>query len=154
MLCPSDNEGKESTGHGGKKKRIYPYSCSRRQHDRSGAWKAYYGPLPGAEPASGTEDAGDDTGTGAGGGIPVLAHPGQQQNFSVIPDLVCEGLWGIEKNHPSNSREDRKNIQELAQRYGLFCTGGSDYHGLYEAKGADLGDFLSENHIEKTGRRL
>lgn len=88
------------------------------------------------------------------GGLPVLAHPGQQQNFSVIPDLVCEGLWGIEKNHPSNSREDRKNIQELAQRYGLFCTGGSDYHGLYEANGADLGDFLSENRIEKTGRRL
>lgn len=69
----------------------------------------------------------------------MLAHPGQQDNFSVIPGLVAAGLSWIEWNHPSNGGEDRKKIMSYAGEYGLFLTGGSDFHGRYEREGADLG---------------
>lgn len=73
------------------------------------------------------------------GGLPVLAHPGQQQNFDLVAELAAEGLAGIERNHPANTRRHRELISELAQSYGLFCTGGSDFHGEYEARPSGLG---------------
>lgn len=63
------------------------------------------------------------------GGKAVLAHPGQQQNFILIDKFVSVGLKGVEYNHHSNSPEDKKIIAERAKKYGLFLTGGSDYHG-------------------------
>ena len=41
----------------------------------------------------------------ADGGIPVLAHPGQQDNFYLLPKLVEAGVKGIEYNHPSHNEE-------------------------------------------------
>lgn len=68
----------------------------------------------------------------ADGGWAVLAHPGQQQNFDLIPLLAGAGLWGVELCHPSHSPADRQKIARLAAAYGLACTGGSDFHGAYE----------------------
>ena len=34
------------------------------------------------------------------GGVAVLAHPGQLDNFSALPELVDCGLQGIEAYHP------------------------------------------------------
>jgi len=79
------------------------------------------------------------------GGLSVLAHPGQQQNFKLIPELVKAGLDGIELNHQANSEKDRGKIQGYANRYDLFLTGGSDYHGKYERYPVGIGDFLSED---------
>lgn len=78
------------------------------------------------------------------GGLAVLAHSGQQQNFSLIPRLVQEGLDGLELNHPANSEKDKKVIRDYAQEYGLFLTGGSDYHGKYEPDSPGIGSCLSE----------
>ncbi|MCI6887118.1 MAG: PHP domain-containing protein [Lachnospiraceae bacterium] len=78
------------------------------------------------------------------GGLPVLAHSGQQQNFCLVPELVEHGLAGLELNHHANSEKDRKIIQELADRYGLFLTGGSDFHGIYEPKICSVGSYLAE----------
>lgn len=78
------------------------------------------------------------------GGLAVLAHSGQQQNFALIPRLVREGLNGLERNHPANSSQDRKTIREYAERFRLFLTGGSDYHGVYEASSGEIGCCLSE----------
>ena len=78
------------------------------------------------------------------GGLAVLAHPGQQQNFKLIPYLVRSGLDGLEFNHFSNSRKDKEVILDYANRHNLFLTGGSDYHGKYEPQPFGLGDFLSE----------
>ena len=64
-------------------------------------------------------------------GYPVLAHPGQQKNYSVIPFLMQAGLMGIEYLHPAHTVEDRSRINELSDTYGLFMTGGSDFHGIY-----------------------
>jgi len=77
------------------------------------------------------------------GGIAVLAHPGKQQNFEIIPGLVVAGLDGLELNHHSNSSKDKEIILDYAGRYGLFLTGGSDYHGRYEPQPFGIGDFLS-----------
>jgi predicted metal-dependent phosphoesterase TrpH len=78
------------------------------------------------------------------GGQAVLAHPGQQQNFYMIPELVRLGLRGLELNHPSNSPSDKGILREYAQKHRLFLTGGSDYHGIFERPDVGVGDYLSE----------
>lgn len=77
------------------------------------------------------------------GGFAVLAHPGQQKNFEIIKRLKDCGLDGLEYAHPSNDGEDRCQIRELGERFGLFLTGGSDYHGLYEQRPSVLGSQLA-----------
>ncbi len=67
----------------------------------------------------------------ADGGLAVLAHPGQFDNYEAIPALVDAGLSGIEKYHPDHDCRDTQLCEELAARYNLFCTGGSDYHGRF-----------------------
>ncbi|NCC67338.1 MAG: PHP domain-containing protein [Clostridia bacterium] len=78
------------------------------------------------------------------GGLAVLAHSGQQQNFDLIPELVKHGLDGLELNHHSNSEKDKAIIRGYAEKFGLFMTGGSDYHGRYEPQPFGIGDFLSD----------
>jgi len=78
------------------------------------------------------------------GGLAVLAHPGQQRNLYLIQALAGHGLDGIELNHHANSPENRTTILDYANRYGLFLTGGSDYHGRFESHHFGIGDFLSE----------
>jgi predicted metal-dependent phosphoesterase TrpH len=66
------------------------------------------------------------------GGIPVLAHPGVLQQ-SIVPDLVSCGLMGLEAFHPYHSVETSDYYCDLAEKYNLLITGGSDCHG--QAKG-------------------
>ena len=65
------------------------------------------------------------------GGVPVLAHPGQLNSWDLVPDLVKAGLMGIEAFHPDHTEADEERVFELARTYGLFVTGGSDFHGRY-----------------------
>lgn len=65
------------------------------------------------------------------GGLAVLAHPGQQDTLDIVPELVSNGLDGIELNHSDNSPKDRKRIRQLAKDFSLILTGGTDYHGKY-----------------------
>jgi phosphoribosyl 1,2-cyclic phosphate 1,2-diphosphodiesterase len=76
------------------------------------------------------------------GGASVLAHPGQQGNFSSISMLVRAGLDGLEMNHHSNTRLDRQRILDYSQCFGLLLTGGSDCHGLYEVNSPAVGSWL------------
>jgi predicted metal-dependent phosphoesterase TrpH len=78
------------------------------------------------------------------GGLAVLAHPGQQQNFWLIGDLVHLGLDGLELTHHANSENDKKLLRDLAEAHQPFLTGGSDYHGKYEPLPFGVGDYLSE----------
>jgi len=78
------------------------------------------------------------------GGLAVLAHPGQQQNFWLIPELVKLGLDGLELNHHTHTGKDKETICGYADQYSLFLTGGSDYHGKYEPQPFGVGDILSE----------
>lgn len=61
----------------------------------------------------------------------MLAHPGQQNNFEILPELKRAGLWGIELKHPVHNACWQKIVLQAAANYGLFCTGGSDCHGIY-----------------------
>ena len=78
------------------------------------------------------------------GGMAVLAHSGQQQNFCIIPELAAAGLDGLELNHHANHEKDHAIIRQHAFEYDLFLTGGSDFHGRYEGVSVDIGDYLAE----------
>ena len=78
------------------------------------------------------------------GGMAVLAHSGQQQNFYLIDRLVPLGLKGLELNHPANSVKDREIIRNYAEKYHLFLTGGSDFHGTNEKIPRRIGAYIAE----------
>lgn len=67
----------------------------------------------------------------ADGGKAILAHPAQQDNFDMLPALKEAGLWGIELLHPVHTAADMQRTAAAATKFGLYCTGGSDYHGTY-----------------------
>lgn len=76
------------------------------------------------------------------GGKAVLAHPGQQNNFEILPELKRAGLWGIELRHPVHNACWQKIVLQAAADYGLYCTGGSDCHGIYSEKYHAVGSNL------------
>lgn len=73
------------------------------------------------------------------GGIAVLAHPGQLNNFEAIDEWVELGLEGIEVFHPNHNQDDRQKSVRYAQKHHLIMTGGSDFHGFYGEKLVELG---------------
>jgi predicted metal-dependent phosphoesterase TrpH len=84
------------------------------------------------------------------GGLPVLAHPFQYDSMDALPRLVRCGLRGIELVHHTQTPERRKTVAEASARYGLFTTGGTDFHGMYSEKPMYPGmleTLLPEGHI-------
>ncbi|MEG1825909.1 MAG: phosphoribosyl 1,2-cyclic phosphate 1,2-diphosphodiesterase [Gordonibacter sp.] len=65
------------------------------------------------------------------GGLAVLAHPGQLDSYDLVPALAACGLGGIERHHPDHASADHARCADLAERYHLACTSGSDYHGRF-----------------------
>lgn len=63
------------------------------------------------------------------GGLPVLAHPGLMHRDSIIPQLVEQGLGGLEAYHSAHSPTDVRRYEGIAERLGLLVTGGTDSHG-------------------------
>ncbi len=69
------------------------------------------------------------------GGVPVLAHP----YLLDLPDNDCldklvqelgeMGLQGIEAYYPEHPAESITNCENLARKYHLLMTGGTDFHG-------------------------
>ena len=66
-------------------------------------------------------------------GIPVFAHPGLQRRDHLIPEMMRFGLKGLEIYHPSHTSEDIKHYLNIAEKYDLVITGGSDCHGNYNS---------------------
>lgn len=79
------------------------------------------------------------------GGFAVIAHPGQLDSYELIPELAAAGLDGIERHHPDHTAEDHERVDRLSAEFGLFTTGGSDYHGRYGDPVA-LGEFISPDN--------
>lgn len=77
------------------------------------------------------------------GGVPILAHPilyklGKDALETLVKDLKEYGLVGIEAIYSTYTNADERTIRNLASKYNLLISGGSDYHG--EAKpGLNLG---------------
>jgi predicted metal-dependent phosphoesterase TrpH len=64
-----------------------------------------------------------------GGGLASLAHPRRLNRDEVIPGLVDAGLTCLEAYHSTHDTAAQAHYLDLARRYGLLVTGGSDYHG-------------------------
>jgi len=65
------------------------------------------------------------------GGIPVLAHPFTvPEPEDMARKLKAAGLVGIEAYYKDNTEEQTGAMLDLAERYGLIATGGTDYHGI------------------------
>lgn len=77
------------------------------------------------------------------GGVPVLAHPGQIYKKieveNIIKELKCFGLNGVEVYHPSHSTIDTNKFFNMAKKYKLSITGGSDFHGRANFDGESIG---------------
>jgi 3',5'-nucleoside bisphosphate phosphatase len=65
------------------------------------------------------------------GGISSLAHPIRVRGdiAALMPELCGNGLTAIEAYHSDHSPENTALYLDLAKRYGLQVTGGSDFHG-------------------------
>lgn len=76
------------------------------------------------------------------GGIAVLAHPIQTRGVgetgseefyknmdTIIRRLKLQGLKGLECYHPDQDHEQTMRFIELAEKYHLHITRGSDFHG-------------------------
>jgi len=68
------------------------------------------------------------------GGLAVMAHPGLNHNDEIIPAMVEAGLDGIECFHTKHSTTMAERYLEIADRFELLVTGGSDCHGMNKGK--------------------
>lgn len=70
----------------------------------------------------------------ASNGLAILAHPGEIYKGILIEDIIREfkvyGLGGIEVFHPSHSDRQVNDYYNLAKKYSMVITGGSDCHGI------------------------
>ena len=83
----------------------------------------------------------------ASGGIPVLAHPFYGSGGELILGeemderlrrLIGFGLQGIEAFYSGFTAKLRESALKLAEKYDLYVTAGSDYHGTNKL--VELGD--------------
>lgn len=63
------------------------------------------------------------------GGAAVLAHPGLYDKDELIGELAGQGLAGLEAYHSDHTPEQEAKYKQIADRYGLIVTAGSDFHG-------------------------
>ena len=68
------------------------------------------------------------------GGLAVMAHPGLNRTDEIIPALVDGGMDGIECFHTKHSTATSERYLEIAEKYNLLVTGGSDCHGFSKNK--------------------
>ena len=75
-------------------------------------------------------------------GVPVLAHPAEQIPYNpyeaehgafwqTLNGLLAAGIEGIECFHPLHGFGLQRELVSLCRERGLFCSGGTDYHGSF-----------------------
>ena len=73
-------------------------------------------------------------------GLPVLAHPFTvKEPETLVIKLKTAGLVGIEAYYKDNTAAETEATLDLATRYRLIATGGSDFHGIADSNDAMLG---------------
>ncbi len=83
------------------------------------------------------------------GGLAVMAHPGLNRSDDIIPALVRAGLDGIECFHTKHSTVMAERYLEIAEKYGLLVTGGSDCHGFSKNRPLIGTVKLPYDHVKK-----
>ncbi len=87
------------------------------------------------------------------GGVAVMAHPGLNRTDEVIPGMVQTGLDGLECFHTKHSTATTEHYLELADRFHLLVTGGSDCHGLSKGQPLIGSIKLPYQHVERLKAR-
>jgi len=87
------------------------------------------------------------------GGVAVLAHPGINDMYRYVEELAGMKLDGIEVYHYSHSRRQVKQFKELARRYKLHQSGGSDFHGRHEIEGEIGSEPVSLDYLDRLKQR-
>lgn len=88
------------------------------------------------------------------GGVAVLAHPGSLRRDELIPGFIECGLDGLEVIHPEHTETARRHYRQLASKYGLVTTGGSDYHGPMPDRCGLGGMKVPHRHLADLKRKL
>mgnify|MGYP001094046577 CR=1 FL=1 len=83
------------------------------------------------------------------GGVPVLAHPLFARSDDMLPELVEQGLRGLEVYHSKHDASTTKHYKQLAEKYGLLITGGSDSHGREVSVGSVLVPYSFVENLKK-----
>lgn len=78
----------------------------------------------------------------------VLAHPGLSEVFDRVPIYVQAGLKGIETYHGLSNLHEQAISRELAQKYHLIETIGSDFHGHYGIE-PEIGNVKTNEDFQK-----
>lgn len=63
------------------------------------------------------------------GGVPVYTHPGLTMKDDLLPYLVEWGIEGLEVYYPTHTPDQVEKYLQIARKYDLAITGGSDFHG-------------------------
>jgi 3',5'-nucleoside bisphosphate phosphatase len=84
-------------------------------------------------------------------GLPVLAHPYTSLTpEAVIKELKAFGLVGMEVFYAGYVPAEVNILLNLAQKYDLIPTGGTDYHGIDAASDISIGETAVPIHfVEK-----
>jgi predicted metal-dependent phosphoesterase TrpH len=88
------------------------------------------------------------------GGIAVLAHPAVYDSFDLLQELAeNKKIDGVEFDHYSADDKQKQTISEIAEKYNLIMTGGSDFHGLYNETPMYIGsNVTSSENLDKLFR--
>lgn len=83
-------------------------------------------------------------------GLSVLAHPNQllmddYELEETLKKLISYGLDGIEVYHSGHSKEEVEKYLNLANKYNLLISAGSDYHGDNVKPDIELGRGYKDN---------
>lgn len=74
-------------------------------------------------------------------GLPVIAHPAKINELEeMIIDLKQSGLIGMEVFYDNYDKATVDRLRNIAAKYDLIATGGSDFHGFEDDHETPLGD--------------
>lgn len=84
-------------------------------------------------------------------GVAVMAHPAMYDSLDLLEELASEKkIDGVEVYHYSADEEKRSEFLSIAEKYDLIVTGGSDFHGLYNAVPTHLGsETTSKENLDR-----
>jgi len=89
------------------------------------------------------------------GGIPVLAHPGNniKEDKELLNDIVSAGVIGMEVYSSYHSKAQMEFYADIADKNGLIKTLGSDFHGKTKPS-IKLGSVNCQDSEEKIYQEL
>lgn len=84
------------------------------------------------------------------GGIAVMAHPYTYNSIELLDELCEQNLLdGVEVWSSKSSPEQEEYLSNVADKYNLIKTGGSDFHGGYSSRISPLGSrYTPEQSLE------